>query len=355
VSIARVALDVPIDEAFDFRIPEGLEAPVGALVVVPFGRTRKVGVVVAHARRSEVPAARLRDLESVVSDVPALAPAELDLYEFCARYYQRPLGEVIAAALPPRLRQVRRRAVAPSVPQPAKAPVEAPPELTPAQRDAVATIEARAEGFHPVLLQGVTGSGKTEVYLQAIASALARGRQALFLVPEIGLTPQLESHVRNRFPQARIAAAHSHLSRASAPRRGSRRRPGLPTSCWARGSRCSCLSRAWASSSWTRSTTRRTSSRKGFAIRRATWRCGARKASASPWCWAPPRPRSKAGPTPATAATRSHRSGRAQRVPRCRASAPWTRAPTAPAKGSRGRSSRRCASAWTRASNRSCS
>jgi len=212
VSIARVALDVPIDAAFDFRIPEGLEAPVGALVVVPFGRTRKVGVVVAHARRSEVPAARLRDLESVVSDVPALAPAELDLYEFCARYYQRPLGEVIAAALPPRLRQVRRRAVAASVPQPAKAPVEAPPELTPAQRDAVATIEARAEGFHPVLLQGVTGSGKTEVYLQAIASALARGRQALFLVPEIGLTPQLESHVRNRFPQARIAAAHSHLS-----------------------------------------------------------------------------------------------------------------------------------------------
>jgi primosomal protein N' (replication factor Y) (superfamily II helicase) len=65
--------------------------------------------------------------------------------------------------------------------------------------------------FNPVLLQGVTGSGKTEVYLRAIAAALARGRQALFLVPEIGLTPQLEDEVRRRFPEARLASAHSHL------------------------------------------------------------------------------------------------------------------------------------------------
>jgi primosomal protein N' (replication factor Y) (superfamily II helicase) len=211
VSIARVALDVPLDEAFDFRIPEGTEIPVGSLVVVPFGRTRKVGVVVALARRSAVPASRLRDIERRVEDVPPLAAAELDLYAFCARYYQRPLGEVIAAALPPRLRQVSRRAVAPAR-FPAGGDAHPPPALTPEQHEAAERIEAGSGRFHPVLLQGVTGSGKTEVYLHAMAAALARGKQALYLVPEIGLTPQLEASVRARFPEARIASAHSHLA-----------------------------------------------------------------------------------------------------------------------------------------------
>ena len=107
--IARVALDVPLDEAFDFRLPDGLEAPVGALVVVPFGRARKVGVVVGHAASSEVAEARLRPVESVVADVGAFSRNDLELFEFCARYSHRPLGEAIAASLPPRLRQVSRR------------------------------------------------------------------------------------------------------------------------------------------------------------------------------------------------------------------------------------------------------
>ncbi|HUQ28840.1 MAG TPA: primosomal protein N' [Usitatibacter sp.] len=212
MTIARIALDVPLDEPFDFRIPAGMEAPIGALVVVPFGRARKVGVVVGHAKRSEVPASRLRDIESRVEDVAPLAAAELDLYGFCARYYQRPLGEVIAAALPPRLRQVRRRAVMPAKARATARDPTPEPTLTPEQEEALALIESVGDRFHPVLLQGITGSGKTEVYLRAIAATLARGRQALFLVPEIGLTPQLEDLVRGRFPDARVASAHSHLS-----------------------------------------------------------------------------------------------------------------------------------------------
>ncbi len=84
--------------------------------------------------------------------------------------------------------------------------------LTAQQETAIARVAAGLDRFTPVLLQGVTGSGKTEVYLRAIAATLARGRQALFLVPEIGLTPQFEAHVRERFPAARLAAAHSHLN-----------------------------------------------------------------------------------------------------------------------------------------------
>jgi len=214
VTIARVALDVPIAEAFDFRIPEGLGAPVGALVVVPFGRSKKVGVVVGHARRSAVAPARLRDIEQVVADVEPLRADELELYEFCARYYQRPLGEVIAAALPPRLRQVRRRpfvAPAPATGHADAAAMAHAPPLTPEQEGALARIGESWGRFDAILLRGITGSGKTEVYLRAMAAALERGRQALFLVPEIGLTPQLEELVRARFAHARIAFAHSHL------------------------------------------------------------------------------------------------------------------------------------------------
>ena len=257
VTILRVAIDVPLEGPFDFLPLEGRETPVGSLVAVPFGRTRKIGVVVGHAATSEVPAERLKPVLEVIEDVPPIGQADLDLFAFCAGYYQRPLGEVISASLPPRLRQLKRRRLPASVPvgsdtsKPGSrlgsdtsqlgsdtsapglgtsSPQHSDPglsehsdpslqvsdpsslALTPAQVAAVAAIAAGAGRFHPVLLHGVTGSGKTEVYLQAMEAALRRGTQALMLVPEIGLTPQLEAHVRSRFPGAAFAAAHSHLS-----------------------------------------------------------------------------------------------------------------------------------------------
>jgi primosomal protein N' (replication factor Y) len=212
LKIVHVALDVPLEERFDFRVPEGVDIPVGALVVVPFGRARKVGVAVGHSATSEVPRERLRAVESVVEDVAPLQPAEIELFEFCANYYQRPLGEVIAASLPPRLRQVSRRRIPAPEADVGDAGFQAAIKLMPEQRAAVDLVTEGRDRFHPVLLHGVTGSGKTEVYLHLVADALARGRQALLLVPEIGLTPQFEAQVRSRFPGARLACAHSHLS-----------------------------------------------------------------------------------------------------------------------------------------------
>ncbi|MGZ5582480.1 MAG: primosomal protein N' [Usitatibacter sp.] len=219
MKILRVALDVPLDESFDFRAPEGQEVPVGALVVVPFGRARKVGVVVGRSNRSDIPVERLRPVESMVEDVAPFKPDEIELFEFCAAYYQRALGEVVAASLPPRLRQVSRRRIA-ALKTPATPECLATPgpgfhntvELTADQAAAIQACLQGRERFHPVLLQGVTGSGKTEVYLHLIADTIARGRQALFLVPEIGLTPQFEAQVGERFPGVRLAAAHSHLN-----------------------------------------------------------------------------------------------------------------------------------------------
>ncbi|MBX3715070.1 MAG: primosomal protein N' [Burkholderiales bacterium] len=210
--IARVALDVPLAQAFDFLVPEEADPVRGSLVVVPFGRSAKVGVVVGKAARSEVPPGRLRPIANVVADVPPLTASDLALLEFCAAYYQRPLGETIHASLPPRLRQARRRAIKPGPDAtPPAGPFASPVEPTAEQAEALARIGEGFGRFHPVLLSGVTGSGKTEVYLRLIAEALARGLQALYLVPEIGLTPQLEARVRERFPGVAIAAAHSHL------------------------------------------------------------------------------------------------------------------------------------------------
>jgi len=212
MKLARVALDVPLEQAFDFRVPEGMDPPRGSLVVVPFGRSSKVGVVVSRPTRTDVAEERLRELSAVVADVAPLGERDFELLEFCSAYYHRPLGEVIHAALPPRLRQAKRRSIkAPAAQESARGPFPSPVEATPAQEAAVGCIREGFGRFHPVLVRGITGSGKTEVYLRLIAETLARGQQALYLVPEIGLTPQLEARVRERFPGVAIVAAHSHL------------------------------------------------------------------------------------------------------------------------------------------------
>jgi primosomal protein N' (replication factor Y) len=88
----------------------------------------------------------------------------------------------------------------------------AAPELTAEQAQAVSAISGRIGGFHPFLLLGITGSGKTEVYLHAIAETIAAGRQALVLVPEIALTPQLETLIQERFPGTHAVSLHSGLA-----------------------------------------------------------------------------------------------------------------------------------------------
>jgi primosomal protein N' (replication factor Y) len=99
-----------------------------------------------------------------------------------------------------------------------EAPAPRPPELTPEQKTALDVVARATPGFHAYLLHGVTGSGKTEVYLRLVERALSDGKQALLLVPEINLTPQLEDRVAQRFPQARMASLHSGLSEAARTR-----------------------------------------------------------------------------------------------------------------------------------------
>jgi len=216
VQTIRVALDVPLATLFDYLPPAGDAVGVGDRVVVPFGRRERVGIAVELADASDVPRERLKAVARVLRELPPLTARWLELARFLSGYYQRPLGETVMAALPPRLKSLKplpKKSLAPGVeagPGGRARFVEQHP-LTPEQAEALERIAARTGTFHAALLHGVTGSGKTEVYLHAIARVLRAGGQALVLVPEISLTPQLEARFREAFPQGRIALMHSAL------------------------------------------------------------------------------------------------------------------------------------------------
>ncbi len=274
-SIVRVALDVPLPHGFDYLAHDAHADDVGRRVSVPFGRGEKIGIILEVPAASEMPREKLKPVRAILRDTPPFPPDWLELAEFCSRYYQHPIGEVIALALPPALRrrdalprmpdrevfhithagraalpQLTQRSIAArllaalelsgamsrralrtisasamkAVPdmlqsgwivasvEPPNLNAAAGPELLQEQRQALDGVMQAFGRFEPYLLHGVTGSGKTEVYLRLTEAALKRGGQVLLLVPEIALTPQLEARVSNRFPGARLVSLHSSLA-----------------------------------------------------------------------------------------------------------------------------------------------
>ncbi len=213
ISCTRVALDVPLARLFDYAQASDAQAQVGDRVVVPFGARQQLGIVVETGVDTDVPVSRMKAIAAVRDDAPRLTPDWLDLMRFLSGYYQRPLGETLISSLPPRLRSVKplpRKALS-SAAQPSSARFVPTHALTETQSAAFDRISAAFGRFRAHLLHGVTGSGKTEVYLHLIARVLERGAQALVLVPEISLTPQLEARFRHAFPDACLAVMHSAL------------------------------------------------------------------------------------------------------------------------------------------------
>ncbi len=194
----------------------------GTLLRVPLGRREVAGIVWDADPDAATQAPEGVDIKPVAAVLDALPPLPADwrrLMDFAAAYYQRAVGELALSVLPPELRQLdntqlqrrmkRARDLAADWPVPEH--TSAPPALNAEQQAAVAAIAAADK---PVLLHGVTGSGKTEVYLHAAAQALQAGRQALVLVPEINLTPQLEARFSERFPGRVLVSLHSGLTPA---------------------------------------------------------------------------------------------------------------------------------------------
>lgn len=219
--ILRIALDTPLNAVFDYRwLCEVDQRPqVGQLALVQFGSREVTGLIVEVADHTDVPEAKLKDALAVRSQLSPLSPQWLALAGFAADYYQRPLGEVALPGLPKNLRVSTTVALDRAIKKLAKnealhdATPANPPPLNASQQQAADFIGGAA-GFTPTLLYGVTGSGKTEVYLQACDQVLTRepDGQILILVPEINLTPQLEGNIRARFPGVMLATLHSSLS-----------------------------------------------------------------------------------------------------------------------------------------------
>ncbi|MEX1073971.1 MAG: primosomal protein N', partial [Burkholderiales bacterium] len=214
MTVLRIALDVPLATLFDYAPAEDGAARVGDRVVVPFGTRSRVGVVVEEADSSKIDAGKLKRVARVLEDVPRLPVQWLQLMRFLAVYYQRPLGETVIGSLPPRLRSLKplpKKVRESATVRPVSARFVSHHVPSPAQAHAIDRIGGALGAFRAFLLHGVTGSGKTEVYLRLISRVLERGGQALVMVPEISLTPQLEARFRDAFPEARVALLHSAL------------------------------------------------------------------------------------------------------------------------------------------------
>ncbi len=197
----------------------------GTLVRVPLGKRELLGIV-WHGAAAAPTDYTLRPVAEVFDALPPLAPDWLALVDFAAGYYQRGVGELALSVLPPELRKLdaaglsqRLARLVKQLDKLAAAPAPVPdapvrPALGAEQQAALLAFEAALTQPRPMpmLLHGVTGSGKTEVYLRATEQVLAAGRQVLVLVPEINLTPQLEARFAERFPKHRLVAMHSGLT-----------------------------------------------------------------------------------------------------------------------------------------------
>jgi len=194
----------------------------GVLVRVPLGRREVLGVVWSvRPDGGDLPETQIRPIAGVLDGLPPLSATWRKLVAFTAGYYQRSLGEVALAALPPQLRelsavQLGRRLKRPTVDTSHARDTADLRALTPQQTRALAEFDADTR---PALLFGATGSGKTEVYLRAAARVLEQDpdAQVLVMVPEINLTPQLQARFEARFAhlgKERVVPLHSGLTPA---------------------------------------------------------------------------------------------------------------------------------------------
>ncbi len=211
----QVALDVPVARLFDYDAPQATEQDVGCRVLVPFGTRLKTGILWAIATEPGCDPAQLRPIQALWRDVPALSATDLALLKFCSAYYHYPLGTTVLHALPPGLRRTKgwtppRRTGASVLAQDSDNP-PLPLALNTEQLQALRGILQVTDRFRCHLLHGITGSGKTAVYLALIQALLAQGKSVLVLVPEINLTPQLEQHFQQHLPQTTLLSLHSGL------------------------------------------------------------------------------------------------------------------------------------------------
>lgn len=207
MSIARIALPVAAFGTFDYWVPDGLTVARGTVVRVKLARRSRIGVVVALDTSSDH-VGQLLPIDAVIDGVEL--PGEIvDLAQFVCRYYQCAPGMAFELAVPPIAGPARStRDGGRREDEGDEAPRHV---LNPEQRAAADALTGSLGAYAVFVLHGVTGSGKTEVYLDAARAAIAVGGQVLLLVPEINLTPQFAERVRRALPRSRAVTLHSGL------------------------------------------------------------------------------------------------------------------------------------------------
>ncbi|NQT46705.1 MAG: primosomal protein N' [Candidatus Omnitrophica bacterium] len=210
----ELAFGLPINNTFHYAIPERLQESicVGKRVWAPFGSRRLIGYVLGFAAKPEVP--RVKEIESVIDEEPILNGELLELAERISEYYCSSLGEAIEAAVPAPLKRGKTK-VTSRTKDLFVEEIEPSNDLVPTKEQSIALEAINKSVFDKkkdvFLLHGVTSSGKTEVYLQAIGRALKRGLFSIVLIPEISLTPQTVERFKARFKEE-VAVLHSRLS-----------------------------------------------------------------------------------------------------------------------------------------------
>lgn len=207
----QVAVNAPLNTPLTYSLDLSKIEPEttvsrGTAVQVPLGKRKVPGVVLAKTEHSGEFA--MKPIEQVITEYPPLHDVYMRWIEWLSQYYMHPIGKVIHSSFPPLKKDSKRKSKSPPVIPDVE--ITTPPDLTDEQKSCLKPI-IESSGFHPFLLQGVTGSGKTEVYLQVLEKVLSEKKTALVLVPEISLTPQLIQRFAARFPD-KIAVIHSHLT-----------------------------------------------------------------------------------------------------------------------------------------------
>ncbi len=213
-SIAKIAIPSPLPTLFDYLYEGAMPLCLGARVTVPFGRRLLVGFVMQLQAHSELPAEKLKTILTVLDEHPFLDAHQRTFLSWAAAYYHHPIGQVVISSVPRSYRAGKAL-----VPRPEPLPplqIKSPQhELNADQTLAFTWIQTQLQSPTPsfacALLEGVTGSGKTAVYLEAIAQVLKKGKQTLLLIPEIALCPQTIERLQACFGD-RVLLFHSQIT-----------------------------------------------------------------------------------------------------------------------------------------------
>ena len=208
---AEVIVDISheaIDKSFSYRIPEDMVLHVGDPVLVPFGRGKKKAYVLSIHERVCFPEEKIKDIDSVLDKEFSVEEELLSLAVWMSREYGTGLNQCLKTVIPVK-KKVKKRGKATELLWKAE---EAPLSLTKEQANVLEGIKlAFSKGEKAALLFGVTGSGKTEVYLKLMEEIIRKGKEVIFLIPEISLSFQTRSRIEKRFPGL-VSVLHSKMS-----------------------------------------------------------------------------------------------------------------------------------------------